>query len=394
MIEVRSIVRPGGLLSDWLDFTEPFEFPDSYSLYSFLGAASAAVNGRIIVNPNTEPCVKTNLYVLLFGPPGARKGPPMRFAVEALAEACPDTPRLPRSFTMEAITTEMAERSEEEGRCGGLIFTEEFHRLIGGKDYQLDNLGFLSELWDCPEDYPRRTVARGVEMLLRPYTVIVAASNPDWIETVDPRVLSGGALRRLLTVNEYGPKCDDRTSPVKDKAKYDKVVKLMTQRLGPRAFRDRTAMILTPAAQAAMDEWYVGPVRELRRTADIRLGYFASCVQAHALKLAAVVNLLEGGMPHLLDEQSMREGMKLVEALIPGTAQLYSSLVPTPYARMRAGIQRIVGGSGERGLTVKEIIRAVVASHGVKPREVQEALTAMVREEHLKLLPDGKLIGG
>jgi hypothetical protein len=287
----------------------------------------------------------------------------------------------------------LAEESEEDGRCGGLIFTEEFHRLIGGREYQLDNLAFLSELWDCPPDYLRRTQARHEELLLNPYIVVLAASNPDWTESIDPRILSGGALRRILAVNEYRPKRDDATSPVKDASLREKVMQRMAARLGKHAFR-ATNMLLTPGAQAVMHEWYTTTVRDLRRSADVRLGYFASCLQAHALKLAAVSHVLEGGLPHLLDEQSMREGQALVEALVPGTAQLYGSLVPTPYAKLRAGIIRGVAGAGPTGLTPLEVDRAVVASHGVKPRDVAEARVAMVREGLLKLLPNGRYISG
>jgi len=393
MIDVRSIVRPDGLLARWLQFTEPFEFPDSYALFSLLAVASTAINGRLLVNPDTEPCVKTNLYVLLYGPPGARKGPPMRYAAELLADAVPEAPRLPRSFTMEALTSILAEESDTKGRCGGLIFTEEFHRLIGGRDYQLDNLAFLSELWDCPADYARRTQSHGEELLLDPYIVVLAASNPDWIESVDPRILSGGALRRILAINEYGPKCDDATSPLKDHLLRDGIVADMRDRLGKRAFR-ATSMILTPAAQGVMDEWYRSTVRDMRRAADVRLGYFASCLQAHALKLAAVVHVIEGGLPHLLSEESMREGQRLIECLVPGTAQMYASLVPTPYAKMRAGILRVVGAAGTDGIVASDIDKMVVASQGMKPREVAEARVAMVREQLLKLLPNGRYIGG
>lgn len=393
MIHVRDILRPGGFLDDWLRYTEPFEFPDSYSLFALLAAASAAIDGRILVNPDTEPCVKTNIYVLLYGPPGGRKGPPMRYAVEALALAAPNTPRLPRSFTMEALTSMLARESEEKGRCGGLIYTEEFHRLIGGKDYQLDNLAFLSELWDCPPDYPRQTQKHGLEVLMQPYVCGLFASNPDWTESVDPRVLSGGALRRILTINEYGPKQMAVTSPKKDAALFDKLVSLMALRVGPKSF-GQTAMLLSDAALDTMDKWYTTTVQDLQRTADPRLGYFVSCLQAHALKLAAVGHLLEGGPPHLLSAESMLMGQRLVERLVEPTSELYASLVPTPYARLRAGIMRAVGRAGPDGLSASELDRMIVMSLGVRPREAVEARAELVRCGMLQMNDNGNIIGG
>ena len=193
---------------------------------------------------------------------------------------------------------------------------------------------------------------------------------------------------------EYAPKRDDATSPHKDALLLKRITEMMKARLGRRAF-GAVDMILTPAAQMVMDEWYRGRVRELRKSADVRLGYFASCLQAHALKIAAVLHVLEGGLPHLLDGDSMREGQALVESLIPGTAQLYASLVPTPYAKMRAGIMRVVGGCGVDGTLAQDLDRMVIAAQGVRPRDVAEARVAMVREGLLKLLPNGRYsIGG
>ena len=134
MIDVASHLKPGGVLKRWLDFAEPFEFPDSFALFSLLGMVSAAVNRRILVNPDSEPSFRTNLYVVLFGPSGVRKGPPLRYASEVLGEGCASTPLLPSSQTVEFLRSYLSQQSTHDGKSGGLVFNEEFTLMIGQKD--------------------------------------------------------------------------------------------------------------------------------------------------------------------------------------------------------------------------------------------------------------------
>ena len=389
-ISVRESLTKGGFLDRWLDYCSEYEFPDSYALFSLLACASAAVNGRIVVNPDTEPSPMPNLYVVLYGPSGSRKGSAMRHALWLLSEAVPETPMLPDDFTMEALNSELARMSEEAGKCSGFVVQEEFADLIGGPDYALRNTKLLTKLWDARPVQTRLTHAHGKELVRNPYVVILGSSSPDWLEQTDPRTMAGGFLRRILLIVEYGPKRRN-AEPARNQALFSTLVQEMARRLGPTRFKGCT-MSLTSGARASMAQWYHTKVEHAWKSSDEKVGHFASCMQAHALKVAALVNVLEGRGATAMTKESLDTSTSLIESLLPGLSQVYASLVPTPYARLRAVILRTVQQSESGGMSDAELDKAVVLAAGVRPKDAFEARTAMLQQGVLMRLKGGRIV--
>lgn len=385
-VDIRSAVPGGGFLAQWLKYCEPFEFAPSYALFSLLAIAGVAVDRRIRVNPGTEPSPFTNMYVLLYGPSGARKGTALQFSLKLLGRALPDFTVLPRSFTFEQLLGRMSDQSAADGKCGGLIISDEFQRLVGGKDYQAENLGFLTELWDCRPTYTRDTRSHDYEELVNPFVGVCAALTPEGIWKIDPSILDSGGLRRILLVPEYRPsKLAPR--PYSDEIALEGLVQIFRERLEPQAFGDDTRMVLSDEAAEAMDAWYVGPLAQRLARASEREAYFVSCAQAHTLKVAAVINLLEGGRPDRLPLAMFECGRALVEALMPPMFQVYASLVPTEFARHRAATLRTLAGAGG-AMPGQRLTQALVNSLGAKPREILEVVQSLVNEGVLGVVDD------
>ncbi len=388
LIDVGKSVQKGGFLDRWLEYSAEFEFPDSYALFSLLAVASAAVNGRILINPDSEPSPLPNLFVVLYGPSGSRKGSAIRQALWLLGEAVPDTPVLPDDFTMEALGSELANQSKKNEKCGGLIVQEEFADLIGGPDYALRNSKFLTKLWDARVVYTRLTHAHGAEAIKNPYVTLLGSSSPDWLEKTDPRTLAGGFLRRLLMVVEYGAKRQN-ASPKRNEQLFGGLAKAFGTRLGRNAFRPGR-MVLSKEAFDFMEQWYNSTVRETWRNADERAGHFASCMQAHTLKVGSLVNLLEGHGAEVMALSSLQTSSQLVESLLPSLFQAYASLVPTPYAKLRAVILRSVQNVAPNGLSAAALDKAVVQAAGVKPKDASEARLVLTQQKIL-VVRDNKL---
>lgn len=319
------------------------------------------------MNPGSEPEVFTNIYVLLFGPSGARKGSPIRHARRLLKDAVPEVPVFPTSFTMEGITRFLAQESEERGQARGLSVTEEFKRLVGGSDYMKANLDFLTEVWDCEDPYTRLTVKHELQVLREPYFVGLWAAAPELFATTEEDIWTGGALRRMLLVAESGPK-HFAANPKKDKILFAAIAKLFRERLGPGAF-GATEMVLSAEALKVKADWFQGFVMKAWQGAGDKEGHFASCMEAHAMKLGALVSLLETGRAKVLGPEMLRAGQMLVEAITPGAFGAYRELVRTPYARLKASIVRTLrqagGGMEEGGFN-----KAVKDSTGCKPDEL------------------------
>ena len=380
-IDIKNALPEGGFLGNWLKYTEAFEFADSYGVFALFACAAAAIDRRIVVNPDTEPSPYTNIYVVLYGPSGARKGAAMKYALRLMGNAMQgEVTVLPRSFTFERLMSRLAKDTLDYGKCGGLVFSDEFQRLVGGRDYQSENLGFLTELYGCPGYWDRETHAHELEVLQNAYVNILASLPTEGAFKIDPTVLDAGGLRRTLIVCEYRAK-RFTSKPRIDTNLALALESIFHENLGPEAFPTDTKMVLTKEAEEFMDHWYLTSVRNGLNNCTERESHFISCVQEHALKLGALYHLLEGGNPTELTRFSFEVGTKLVEAIMPEMFKMYAALVNTPFARIRGGIMRsLAGRSAEEGMDCGELVKNIVNTTGAKPKEVYEAIQSLVHE--------------
>lgn len=393
-IDVRSAIPRGGFLEAWLDLTEPFEYPESYALFSLLVMASCAVDGRVLINPNHEPSPMTNLFVLLYGPSGFGKSTALWHGVDLLKRAQPEAPLLPENFTMESLIGLLAEKSKEPshehpdrmGRAPGLIIAEEMSTLLGGADYRLENSKALSKLYDCRAVMRNLTRAHGDETIKFPYVVLGGCSTPEWIEMLDPRSLSGGLWRRILVVSEWQPK-HEAPNPKWDTVKLSYLAEIFSTRFNPARIGS-PCMELTPEAHRLNESWYKSTLRGYRnRPSSEREGFYIKSMQTHVYKVGALLHLIEGGDPLVLPASALEAGQKLVETLTPGTFQVYSTLVPTPFARLKATVIRVALSVPEP-LDGMGLDRAVGRDCHARPRDITEARCALHNEGALIKRPD------
>lgn len=382
-INVAGAVFEGGFLHNWLAYCSGYEFPQSYGLFALFAATSIAVGRRVLVNPGGEPEVWPNVYVVLMGPAGARKGAAMRRANRLLGSAVKlvgehrwRVPVLPRTFTMEAAFNRLVKDSEEHGSGSGMIVSHEMKRLLGGDDYMLKNVDLLTDIWDCDDPFSRETIAHEYQEIAKPYLVLQAAAQPDLMEQRRaPEMFATGFLRRIVLIVEHGPKKFEADPPDRS-VLFNALTRVFADRLSAAAAKPRL-LPLSAEAMALKKDWYSRVVQPLWQRGSEKEGQFASCMEAHALKFGALVALLENDRLEQLEVGSLRVGQKLVEAILPNMFQAYAALAPTPYARLRAAYTRTVraaGGTMEDGMLDK----AILATTGARPDERAEVLQSLL----------------
>lgn len=389
-INLGAILEGHSFIRDWLRYTEPFEYPESFAILALLAMASCAIDKRILINPGAKPETWTNIYVVLYGPSGSRKSEALMDALGLLAEAFPDAPVYPMNFTMEALRNRMHTDSQEGGRTAGLIITEELSTLLGGREYLLHNSLFLGKLWDGRPSETFLTVAHQEQTILNSYAVLAACATPEAFGDLDPRALSAGFLRRLLIVGEKGAKREsDR--PILNRTLFNTMlVPRFRDRFEPRALASNgTLMRLSEEAEEANREWYYGRLRTLRRHyVGPREGHFIGSAQVHAFKVAALLHLLDGGNPAELSARSLEQGFEVIEALMPGVFEAYGALVPSFFARTCMVIRRI---AADGPITTAKVGAAVKAEIGATPDQVSAALGSLWADGILKLRDDKKV---
>lgn len=110
----------------------------------------------------------------------------------------------PKEFSREKFIKDMAEIQSK-----GLLVMYEFKTFMGmlSRDYMAGTQSFLTEIYDCPPDYDRRTGANDLKVI-EPFINILSASTVDWlVSSIKDEDMAGGFLPRFLIV----------TSPPKEK---------------------------------------------------------------------------------------------------------------------------------------------------------------------------------
>lgn len=357
---------------------------------SLLAMASCAVDKRILINPGAKPETWTNMYVLLYGPSGARKGEALMDALRLLAEGIPDAPMFPMNFTMEALRGRMAQDSEDAGRTAGLILAEELSNLLGGRDYLLSNSLFMSKVWDGRREETFLTIAHQEQIIRNPYVTMGACSTPAAFGDLDPKALSAGFLRRLLIVQEHGPKGESALPGVTTALFNTILVPRFADRFAPKRIDPKGVLMrLSPDAVRLNEEWYTGERRKLRQDhVAPRESNFVDTLQVHVFKVAALLHLLDGHDPEILSERSLEQGIAVMRLLLPGTFAAYGTLVSTHFAKICMAIRRI---AAEGPLDVVILDAAVKAETGATPDQVAGAKFSLMQDRILIQRRDGKV---
>lgn len=401
-IDVRRAVKPGGFAEKWLEYTQDFEYPESFALFGILSIASAAVNGRILVNPGRKPETMPNTFVLLYGPSGTRKSEALMDAAFDMLNVVPEIEILPMNTTPEALRNRLVKMSMPtdaggKGAARGIVISEEFSTLIGGADYQKHGAKFLSQIWETPRPFETfDTIAHGPQVIRDRYIAIGGCTTPEDFELLDLRALESGLMRRLLVVAEYQKKCRSSLPKRNDKLLAE-LKRTFELRFNADAFPFDVLMMLDQEARALNEEWYGDGLLKWEMAAKgSKASKFVNSLQVHAFKLAAVIEIMEGGgsLRKVKDSmgnehnvmsmsaESLMSGLELVNAVTPGTLQVYETLVPTAFARLKARAFRLLAVSGVMRDGQMDI--RVGQEAGVPEEYAASARRALIREGRLK----------
>jgi len=400
-IDIRPAVQPGGFIEKWLEYTQNFEYPESFAVFGILSIASAAINGRILVNPGHKPETMPNTFLLLYGPSGTRKSEALMDAVFDIMNVIPEIVLLPMNTTPEALRNRLVKMSMPTdaggvGAARGIVIAEEFSTLIGGADYQKHGAKFMSQIWETPRPIETfETIAHGPQAIRDRYVVMGGCTTPEDFELLDLRALESGLMRRMLVIAEYQKKCRSPL-PMRNDKLLDELRSMFKMRFNANAFPFDVGMELSPEAQELNDQWYGDGLLKWENLAKgAKASKFISSLQVHAFKLGAVIEILEGGGDwwKIVDKKgkehrrmsmsadSLMAGLELINAITPGTLQVYETLVPTAFARLKARAFRLlaVSGSMRDGLMDTRVAQEA----GVEEEWAAKARKALIREGRL-----------
>ena len=198
------------VLTNWLDsymeYTEEAEPPQLYKYWTGVSAICSAMKRKCY--SKWEKRIYPNMFIILVGPPGVRKGTAMGFSrdiMEALGIKI-----AAEALTREALIVELHETQElvlnEESKImqtssSLTVFSEEFTVFLGQNNWVL--MSDLCNWFDCPNTWKYRTKNSGEFEVVGVWLNLIGATTPDYLASALPQdAIGGGLASRIIFV--YG----------------------------------------------------------------------------------------------------------------------------------------------------------------------------------------------
>lgn len=244
-------------IAEVLKATEEAESPRFYFYWSALAAISAVVRNNVYLSKGGLYRLYPNIYVILKGPSGVRKGLPVSVA-KKLVNMVGNTRIISGINSIEKILTRLGTaQTLENGTMikdgTALLVNDELSTMV------LDNpmsQTYLTTLYDTHQHqdtgFTYDTKSGGEVKIIKPYITILGASNDEHFQDfLHKKSLKGGFIARCLIHDE---KIRSRINPLtEDQAEIDfvylaSILKKISLIEGKFTY--------SPASKLAFEDWY------------------------------------------------------------------------------------------------------------------------------------------
>ena len=301
-----------------LDGTKYYESPARYYYWSALATISAVMKDRIFFNMGDNYLLHPNIYVLLYGPSGIRKGPPVSLA-EELVDKVDNTRVIDGRSSIEAVIKELGTSVTREGgkpmlndACGFMVASELSSSLIANTA-AMDIMTNLFDRQYNDKKWKYRLKVGESTTLTKPTITWLAATNEALFRDFMPeKNLHGGLIGRMLVITENQKKNTNSlmfktASP--DKPKIIERLKELSRLTGEVEMKEDVRI--------ALDTWYIKFDKETSPAFEDETG-FVSRVLDFIVKIGMIIAIGRRGEKEILIEDVL-EATRVILPLIRPT---------------------------------------------------------------------------
>lgn len=205
-------------LSGFMEMTKDNEPPFNYRLWTGISVIAAALQRKCYASLGPKEAgalvFYPNLYVLLVGPSGVRKGTAMGPGFKLLSEIG-NIKVSSQATTLQQLIRKMKDvnysnhdplTGTQHFHASLTIFSKEFTVFLGHQNHQL--MSHLCDWYDCDDEWTYETVGRGKEKIIGVWLNIIGATTPSLIQTSLPLdAIGGGLTSRMIIVYEEKKGC-------------------------------------------------------------------------------------------------------------------------------------------------------------------------------------------
>lgn len=324
-------------LKDWitayLTFVDQSEPPTIFKEWCAVSALAAAMQRKYRLVWDPFQTLYPNMYIVLVGPAGSRKGTAITPARNLMLDA--GIPLSAESTTREALVRRLAEAAvpvpqpdpdldpDEDVHCSLTVVSPELTVFLTKKDEKL--VEDVTDWFDCPNNWSYETKTQGKDVLRKVWLNLIGATTPSKMQGSLPQsIVDGGLASRIIFV--YG---DRRSKLVTKGFENDELIALRDYLLDDliTIFEGDGDFTYTEEYNDAYARWYEQSVK----TPPIEDYHFESYLERrplHLRKLSMIMNVSRGG-DLLLIKEDLHRALHLLlrtEKVMPNVFRAYGRL--------------------------------------------------------------------
>ena len=242
-------------INEVLEATEESESPERYFYWSAVSAISAICRRNIYLDKFFYK-LYPNIFVLLIGPSGLRKGVPISMA-QKLVEKVGCTRVISGRGSIQGVIKDLARAYTLPDKsiltdAIGFLVSSEFDAMLVNDD---QTFSLLTDLYDThfKEDWKNIIKVAGTDHLKQIYLSLFAASNETNLAHAVPHNAVGGGwvARTLIILEERKRRLNSLTERPKKVPDYDKLSKRLFEIANLKG-----AFTFSPESKSLYDSWY------------------------------------------------------------------------------------------------------------------------------------------
>lgn len=341
-------------LDDWIEsyvkYTSSSESPEIFRRWTAISTVAAALERKVWLEIGLETFYP-NLYIILVGPSGSRKGTAMKPAKRIMDEVGINL--APETTTKEALAKQLAEsikledQSEEEigmdfiQHCSMTIYNEELAVLFKHNDPDL--IMWLTNWHDCQDNWKRDTKTQGSTRVEGVWVNLIGAMTPELVKAYMPETAIGGGLTGRIIFVYSAKKGEVKPLPFAnegdDELEKDLIhdLELIHSMRGPMKMRDG-------GDEDFIEPWveWVYDQEEKELFQEPNLDPYVNRRRAHMLKLCMILRASRGGEMVLTRSifEAARSVLRRVERDMP---RVFSGVGTSRSARLLSDIAEYIG---------------------------------------------------
>ena len=328
-------------LENWVDafvaYTDNTEPPEPYRRWVAISTISSVLQRKCCLVWGSETFY-TNLYIVLVGPPAARKGTAMRTGKSLLdhlgipVAADQSSPqKLVKSLQESGSSIEMEDSIEYH--CSLTIQCSELTVFLGFQAKEL--LSTLCKWYDCESLFVYDTHARGKEEVSNVWVNMLGAPTPGQLQAALPEdAVGSGFTSRVLFIYEA-----NKGKLVKKPTLNERIEEPLLYDLA--SIRNMSGYFeVTDGFEELYFDWYES-ADENKVFSDPRLDYYVQRRPTHLFKVAMVYSASRSDSM-VVDELDLQKAIDTLESAEKNMEHVFAGIGANPIAGVQIRLLRVL----------------------------------------------------